>query len=76
MLTIVERVGDAFEERHDTRCRFVPLVRDPSPEQRRKDAPRRRGPGDPGREAPGGEDARGDSSGWDEEAVMKSVEVA
>ena len=26
VLTIVERRGDAFEERHDTRCRFVPLV--------------------------------------------------
>ncbi len=55
VLTIVERVGDAFEERHDTRCRFVPLVRDPGPEQRRKDALRSggadggSGPGSAGR---------------------------
>ncbi len=28
VLTVVERVGDEFEERHDTRCRFVPLIRD------------------------------------------------
>lgn len=76
VLTIVERVGDAFEERHDTHCRFVPLVRDPSPEQRRNDALRSgRAGGDPARERPGGEDARGDSPDWDEEAGMKSVDV-
>ena len=38
VLTIVERAGDSFEERHDTRCRFVPLVRDVSPDERRKAA--------------------------------------
>jgi len=76
VLTIVERVGDSFEERHDTRCRFVPLVRDSGPEQRRKDALRSGGAGgDPGREAPAGEAARGDRPGRDEEAVMKSVDV-
>ena len=36
MLTVVERVGDRFEERRDTRCRFVPLVRDAGPEERRR----------------------------------------
>ena len=36
VLTIVERDGDSFEERHDTRCRFVPLVRDVSPDERRR----------------------------------------
>lgn len=28
ILTIVERTGDTFQESHDTRCRFVALIRD------------------------------------------------
>jgi len=36
VLTVVERVGDRFEERRDTRCRFVPLVRDAGAEERRR----------------------------------------
>ena len=76
VLTIVERVGDAFEERHDTLCRFVPLVRDPGPDERRRDALRSgRADGGPGRGATGGEDAGGERHGRDEEAVMKSVDV-
>ena len=75
VLTIVERAGDSFEERHDTRCRFVPLVRDVSPDERRKAAR-----GGSGADADagwplGGEDARGDSTYPAEEADMKSVEV-
>jgi acylphosphatase len=31
VLTIIERAGDAFVERYDTRCRFVPLIRDVGP---------------------------------------------
>jgi protein-L-isoaspartate(D-aspartate) O-methyltransferase len=76
VLTVIERRGDTFEERHDTRCRFVPLVRDSSPDERRKAAL-------PGSEADagsgwlrlGGEDARGDSTYPEEEAGMKSVDV-
>ena len=76
VLTIVERVGDSFEERHDTRCRFVPLIRDSSPEERRRAALRGSGADeDAGWSPPGGEDARGDSPDWDEEAGMKSVDV-
>ncbi len=32
VLTVFTRVGDRFEERHDTRCRFVPLVCDETPD--------------------------------------------
>ena len=77
VLTIVTRVGDAFEERHDTRCRFVPLVRDVGPEERR-DAALRGAPDDDvsaGWTSLGGEDARGDSTYPEEEADMKSVDV-
>ena len=75
-LTIVERRGDAFEERYDTRCRFVPLVRDVSPDERRQAALRGSGAdADAGWVSLGGEDARGDSSYPDEEADMKSVDV-
>jgi protein-L-isoaspartate(D-aspartate) O-methyltransferase len=76
VLTVVERRGDAFEERRDTLCRFVPLVRDVSPDERQRsvlsgsDAD-----ADPGFVAVGGEDARGDSSYPDEETDMKSVDV-
>lgn len=65
VLTIVERVDDAFEERYDTRCRFVPLVRDAGSEERRE-AALRGNRADPG-------------AGWvprsDEDSPMKSVEV-
>jgi protein-L-isoaspartate(D-aspartate) O-methyltransferase len=77
VLTIVERVGDSFEERHDTRCRFVPLVRDPGPEERRKAALRSASGEDvsAGWASPGGEDARGDSTYPEEELDMKCVDV-
>lgn len=76
VLTIIERVGDSFEERHDTRCRFVPLVRDRSPDERRDAALRGGGSGETrGREPGGGEDARCVSPDWDGEAAMKSVDV-
>jgi protein-L-isoaspartate(D-aspartate) O-methyltransferase len=76
VLTIVERVGDTFAERHDTRCRFVPLVRDSSPETRRASALRgNRADEDRGWEPRGGEDARGDSPEMTEEAGMKAVDV-
>ena len=76
VLTIVERHGDTFEERHDTLCRFVPLVRDVSPDERRKSALRGSdADADSGFVAVGGEDARGDSRYPDEEADMKSVDV-
>jgi len=76
VLTIVERRGDAFEERYDTRCRFVPLVRDATPDERRKAAMRGSGAdADSGWVELGGEDARGDSNYPDEEADMKSVDV-
>jgi protein-L-isoaspartate(D-aspartate) O-methyltransferase len=76
VLTIVERVGDSFEERHDTRCRFVPLIRDRGPEERRSAALRGGGAaGDTGREPEGGEDARGDNLPRGEEDGMKSVDV-
>jgi|GEM_PF-47828 len=77
VLTIVERIGESFEERHDTRCRFVPLIRDAGPEERREAALRGAagdGP-DVGWTSLGGEDARGDSTYPDEEADMKSVDV-
>ena len=74
VLTIVERDGDTFEERHDTLCRFVPLVRDVSPDERRKSA-LRGSDADAAFVAVGGEDARGDSSYPDEEPDMKSVDV-
>jgi protein-L-isoaspartate(D-aspartate) O-methyltransferase len=76
VLTIVERVGDSFEERHDVLCRFVPLIRDAGPEQRRQAALRGSGADeDAGWSPPGGGDARGDSPDWDEEAAVKSVDV-
>jgi protein-L-isoaspartate(D-aspartate) O-methyltransferase len=76
VLTVVERTGDSFEERHDTRCRFVPLVRDVSPEERRRAALRGSGAdADAGWSSPGGEDARGDSTYPEEETDMKSVDV-
>ena len=63
VLTIIERDGDAFVERHDTRCRFVPLIRDVSPDDRRAAALRGSGADvDAGWASPGGEDARGDST--------------
>ncbi len=76
VLTIVERDGESFRESHDTRCRFVPLVRDVSPDERRRAAMRGSGAdADAGWSPPGGEDARGDSVYPGEEAGMKSVDV-
>ncbi len=76
VLTIVERDGESFRESHDTRCRFVPLVRDVSSDERRRAAMRGSGAdADSGWSPPGGEDARGDSSYPGEEAGMKSVDV-
>ena len=76
VLTIVERSGDTFHESHDTRCRFVPLVRDVSPDERRKAALRGSGADeDSGRSSHGGEDARGDSTYPEEAADMKSIDV-
>jgi acylphosphatase len=76
VLTIIERDGDSFGERHDTRCRFVPLIRDAGPEERRE-AALRGAPedADAGWTSLGGEDARGDSTYPEEEAGMKSVDV-
>jgi protein-L-isoaspartate(D-aspartate) O-methyltransferase len=77
VLTIVERVGDAFEERHDTRCRFVPLVRDALPEERRDAAFSTI----PGREAGfgwrsvDGEGVLGHAAYPGEELDVKSVDV-
>ena len=67
VLTVVRREGDTFLERHDTRCRFVPLVSDARPAG----------------ETPGGERARGGGSeaptparsGGGEGAAVKAVEV-
>jgi protein-L-isoaspartate(D-aspartate) O-methyltransferase len=76
VLTVVERVGDSFEERYDTRCRFVPLVRDRTPDERRESVLRGGGDGEDWVTEPRrGEGAHGDSPGWDEEAGMKSVDV-
>jgi protein-L-isoaspartate(D-aspartate) O-methyltransferase len=76
VLTIVERDGEAFEERHDTRCRFVPLVRDVSPDERRRAALRGSDADeDAGRSSRGGEEARGDSTYAEEGAGVKAVEV-
>jgi protein-L-isoaspartate(D-aspartate) O-methyltransferase len=76
VLTVVERHGDEFDERHDTLCRFVPLVRDMSPEARREAAMRGSGAdADSGWSSVGGEDARGDSAYPGEEDDMKSVDV-
>ena len=76
VLTIVERNGEAFRESYDTRCRFVPLVRDVSPDERRRAAMRgSAADGDAGWSPPGGKDARGDSVYPGEEAGMKSVDV-
>jgi protein-L-isoaspartate(D-aspartate) O-methyltransferase len=76
VLTIVERDGDAFVERHDTRCRFVPLVRDVSPDDRRRAALRGSGADEGAGWSPhGGEDARGDSTYPEEATAMKSVDV-
>ena len=73
---MVERTGDTFEERHDTRCRFVPLVRDASPDERRKAAlAGSEADADSGWSRLGGEDAHGDSTYPEEEAGMKSVDV-
>ena len=76
VLTIVERSGDAFVERHDTHCRFVPLVRDPGPDERRAAAllGARDAAGPPG-ERRGGEAARGDGPGQTQEVAVKSVDV-
>jgi acylphosphatase len=74
VLTIIERAGDAFVERHDTRCRFVPLIRDVGPDDRRVAALRGSG-ADAGWVSPGGEDARGDSTYPEEAGEMKSVDV-
>jgi protein-L-isoaspartate(D-aspartate) O-methyltransferase len=75
VLTIVERVGDSFEERYDTRCRFVPLVRDVTPDERRRGARRGSGADADAGWPVGGEDARGDSTYPEEEPDMKSVDV-
>ena len=76
VLTIVERDGDSFHESYDTRCRFVPLVRDVSPDERRRSAMRGSGAdADAGWSPPGGEDARGDSVYPGEEAGVKAVDV-
>jgi protein-L-isoaspartate(D-aspartate) O-methyltransferase len=75
VLTIIERRGDSFEERHDTRCRFVPLVRDVSPDERRRGALHGSGADAAAGWAVGGEDARGDSTYPEEEPDMKSVDV-
>ena len=76
VLTIIARNGDAFEERHDTRCRFVPLVRDVSPDERRRAALRGSGADeDAGWSPRGGEDARGDSTYPEEATDMKTVDV-
>jgi protein-L-isoaspartate(D-aspartate) O-methyltransferase len=76
VLTIVERRGDAFEERHDTRCRFVPLVRDVSPDVRRRDAMRAAGADEDAGWAPrSGGHPRGDSRYPEGETDMKSVDV-
>ncbi len=74
VLTIIERAGDAFVERYDTRCRFVPLIRDVGPDDRRAAAMRGSG-ADAGLTSPGGEDARGDSTHPGEAREMKSVDV-
>ncbi len=76
VLTVVERTGDSLEERHDTRCRFVPLVRDASPDERRRTAlTGSEADAGSGLAQLGGEDARGDSTYPEEEARMKSVDV-
>jgi protein-L-isoaspartate(D-aspartate) O-methyltransferase len=76
VLTIVERDGESFRESYDTRCRFVPLVRDVSPDERRRAAMRGSGADeDAGWSQRGGEDARGDSTYPEEETEMKSVDV-
>ena len=76
LLTIVEREADSFHESYDTRCRFVPLVRDVSPDERRRSAMRGSGAdADAGWSPSGGEDARGDSVYPGEEAGVKSVDV-
>ncbi len=76
VLTIIERAGDAFVERHDTRCRFVPLIRDASPDDRRAAALRGSGADeDAGWASTGGEDARGDSTYPEEAREVKSVDV-
>lgn len=75
VLTVVERVGDTFEQRHDTRCRFVPLVRDVSPAERRRAAARGSGADADSGWPVGGEDARGDGAYPEEEAGVKAVEV-
>jgi acylphosphatase len=76
VLTVVERDGDTFRERYGVRCRFVPLVRDVSPDDRRRAALRGSGAdAGSGWIAVGGEDARGDAVYPGEEGDMKSVEV-
>ena len=76
VLTIVERTGDAFHESYDTRCRFVPLLRDASPDDRRRAAMRGGSADeDAGWASCGGEDARGDSTYPEEAAEVKSVDV-
>ena len=75
VLTIVERTGDTFHESYDTRCRFVPLVRDVSPDERRRAAMSGGAEGDASWSSLGGEDARGDSTYPEEAATMKSVDV-
>ncbi len=76
VLTIVERDRESFRESYDTRCRFVPLVRDVSPDERRRAAMHgSAADADAGWSPPGGEDARGDSVYPGEEAGMKSVDV-
>jgi protein-L-isoaspartate(D-aspartate) O-methyltransferase len=76
VLTVIERSGDSFQERHDVLCRFVPLVRDVSSDERRAAALRGSGADtDSGWSPVGGEGARGDRTYPGEEAVMKSVDV-
>jgi protein-L-isoaspartate(D-aspartate) O-methyltransferase len=72
VLTVIQRVGDEFRERRDTRCRFVPLVSDePAGESRRGGA--RRG----GETAPGAPQVALPvrTASEEEVAVMKAVAV-
>src|SRR5665648_675429 len=72
VLTVIQRVGDEFRERRDTRCRFVPLVSDePAGESRRGGA--RRG----GETAPGAPQVAPPvrTASEEEVAVMKAVAV-
>jgi protein-L-isoaspartate(D-aspartate) O-methyltransferase len=60
VLTVFERAGDGFIQRHNTRCRFVPLLSEVSPQQ----------------EPRGGEDAPGAATVALRETVLDYGEVA